>query len=293
MIIDPRWALLHMVLDHHPHSHVVTHDRPKADSHPQWQLYPRLSRSAHKTVDLGLVGTRPPWRADTCRFSGHSWVFIGHVETSFGHERPHSIGPRGNQASNGNMTPLSCTAPSTLSRLGPRTSSNFQIQTIIVRHNILKHAASRTLPAPQTSACGSAAGVGASPEPSLTQHASNGFQVGCVTSPENAMPSTVYSPTRVQSRPVWLKVLRLGWCHLWTEAGARRTVRAENHERTGGGKGDVASLALDHLEATNCDVLRDCRVGNLGLSQFDHRPPDLKEVLSTFRKLTHSFAQSS
>ena len=40
-----------MVLNHHPHSHVVTHDRPKAASHPQWHLCPRLSRSA-----------RPPWR---------------------------------------------------------------------------------------------------------------------------------------------------------------------------------------------------------------------------------------
>ena len=25
----------HMVLNHHPHSHVVSHDRPKATSHPQ------------------------------------------------------------------------------------------------------------------------------------------------------------------------------------------------------------------------------------------------------------------
>ena len=40
-----------MVLNHHPHSHVVTHDRPKAASHPQWPLCPSLSRSA-----------RPPWR---------------------------------------------------------------------------------------------------------------------------------------------------------------------------------------------------------------------------------------
>ena len=40
-----------MVLNHHPHSHVVTHDRPKAASHPQWHLCPRLPHSA-----------RPPWR---------------------------------------------------------------------------------------------------------------------------------------------------------------------------------------------------------------------------------------
>ena len=32
--------------NHHPHSHVVSHDRPKAASHPQWLLCPRLSRSA-------------------------------------------------------------------------------------------------------------------------------------------------------------------------------------------------------------------------------------------------------
>ena len=31
-----------MVLTYHPHSHVVTHDRPKTASHPQWHLCPLL-----------------------------------------------------------------------------------------------------------------------------------------------------------------------------------------------------------------------------------------------------------
>ena len=39
-----------MVSNHHPHSHVATNDRPKAASHPQWHLCPRLSRSAPTTA---------------------------------------------------------------------------------------------------------------------------------------------------------------------------------------------------------------------------------------------------
>ena len=49
-----------MVLNHHPHSHVVTHDRPKAASHPQWHLCPRdcpPTRAARITSDCGA--TRP------------------------------------------------------------------------------------------------------------------------------------------------------------------------------------------------------------------------------------------
>ena len=48
-LFDPRWALTFGFNDknHHQHSHIVTHDRPKAASHPQRDLCPRCSRSAH------------------------------------------------------------------------------------------------------------------------------------------------------------------------------------------------------------------------------------------------------
>ena len=39
-LFDPRWAPTRGFLNHHPHSHVVAHGRPKAASHPQWHVCP-------------------------------------------------------------------------------------------------------------------------------------------------------------------------------------------------------------------------------------------------------------
>ena len=92
-----------MVLNHHPHSHIVTHVRPKAASHPQWYLCPRLSRSAHPRRPSLPLASHSRWRCRAAITFRHAQRRAHHQPRRHPRRRrrasaaPRAAGPRSRQ----------------------------------------------------------------------------------------------------------------------------------------------------------------------------------------------------